>query len=205
MISDADRSRISDAIRAAEAKTSGELYCVLARNAGAYRLVPLAWAAAIALAVPWPIIALSDWPSALMIYLIQLAVFAIAAFGLSQPAIRFHIVPGRTKRERAHAAAMRQFWAHGMHKTQSRTGVLIFAAQAERYVEIIADGGINAKVTQDVWDGAVASLVAAIKDGRPGDGFVEAIAQCGAVLAQHFPAPPGAANPDELPDRLVEI
>ena len=205
MISDADRQRISDAIRAAEAKTSGELYCVLARNAGAYRLVPLAWAAAIALGVPWPIIALSDWPSALTIYLIQLAVFVLAAFGLSRPAIRFHIVPGRTKRERAHAAAMRQFWAHGMHKTQSRTGVLIFAAQAERYVEIIADGGINAKVTQEVWDGAVASLIAAIKDGRAADGYVAAIEQCGAVLAEHFPVAPGTVNPDEIPDKLVEI
>jgi len=72
-------------------------------------------------------------------------------------------------------------------------------------VEIIADGGISAKVTQAVWDNAVASLIAAIKDGRPADGFVSAIEQCGAVLAEHFPAVPGAVNPDELPDRLVEI
>ena len=72
------------------------------------------------------------------------------------------------KRERAHAAAMRQFLAQGMQKTEGRTGVLIFAAAAERYVEIIADGGINAKVTQDVWDAAVAALIAAIKDGRAG-------------------------------------
>ena len=41
---------------------------------------------------------------------------------------------------------MRQFLAHGLHKTENRTGVLIFAAVAERYVEIIADAGINAKV-----------------------------------------------------------
>jgi putative membrane protein len=204
MISDADRARIADAIRNAETKTSGELYCVLARNAGSYRLVPMAWAALIALITPLPLVYLTEWDAS-TVYIIQLAAFIIAAFGLSRPGIRFHIVPGRSKRERAHAAALRQFWAHGMHKTAQRTGVLIFAAQAERYVEIIADGGINAKVTQEVWDGAVALLIAAIKAGRPGDGFVEAIAQCGAVLAQHFPAPPGAANADELPDRLVEI
>jgi uncharacterized membrane protein len=30
MISDADKAKINDAIRAAESKTSGELYCVLA-------------------------------------------------------------------------------------------------------------------------------------------------------------------------------
>ena len=204
MISDADKAKINDAIRAAESKTSGELYCVLAQNAGGYRLVPIAWAAALALLVPWPLIASTTW-SAMTVYVIQLVVFGATAIGLSQRGIRFLVVPGRTKRERAHAAAMRQFWAHGMHKTQKRTGVLIFAAVAERYVEIIADAGINAKVSQEVWDAAVASLVSAIKAGRPGDGFVAAIEQCGAVLAQHFPVEPGSVNPDELPDRLVEI
>jgi len=204
MISDADKAKINDAIRAAESKTSGELYCVLAQNAGGYRLVPIAWASALALLAPWPLIAGTTW-SAMTVYVIQLIVFGATAVGLSQPGIRFHIVPGRTKRERAHAAAMRQFWAHGMHKTQKRTGVLIFAAVAERYVEIIADAGINATVSQDVWDSGVAALVSAIKAGRPGDGFIAAIEQCGAVLAQHFPLEPGSVNPDELPDRLVEI
>jgi len=204
MITDADRARIADAIRAAEARTSGEIFCVLARSAGGYRLVPVAWAAALALIVPLPLIYLSEWGPT-TIYVVQLIAFTLAAIGLSQPALRLRIVPRRRKRERAHAAAMRQFLAQGMQKTEGRTGVLIFAAQAERYVEIIADGGIDAKVTQDVWDAAVAALIAAIKDGRAGDGFVAAIEQCGAVLAQHFPVAPGSINPDELPDKLVEI
>ena len=204
MISDADRMRIADAIRAAEARTTGEIFCVLARSAGGYRLVPVAWAAAVALIVPLPLIYLSEWGPT-TIYVVQLIAFTLAAIGLSQPALRLRIVPRRRKRERAHAAAMRQFLAQGMQKTEGRTGVLIFAAQAERYVEIIADGGIDAKVTQDVWDAAVAALIAAIKDGRAGDGFVAAIEQCGAVLAQHFPVTPGSINPDELPDKLVEI
>jgi putative membrane protein len=204
VITDADRARIADAIRAAETKTSGEIFCVLARNAGTYRLMPVAWAAALALAVPLPLIWLTEW-SAATIHAIQLISFMLAAIGLSRPALRFRIVPRRTRRERAHAAAMRQFLAQGLQKTEGRTGVLIFAAQAERYVEIIADGGINARVTQEVWDDAVAALIAGIQDGRPADGFVAAIERCGAVLAQHFPVAPGTVNPDELPDRLVEI
>ena len=100
---------------------------------------------------------------------------------------------------------MRQFWAQGLHKTQARTGVLIFASLAERYAEIIADAGINERVTQDVWNSAVAALTSAIRHGQVGAGFVAAIAQCGAVLAEHFPLAPGTRNPNELPDRLVEI
>jgi putative membrane protein len=67
----------------------------------------------------------------------------------------------------------------------------------------VADDGINAKVTPEVWDQAIAALIAGMKQGRAGDGFVAAIAQCGAVLAAHFP--PGVLNRDELPNRLVEI
>ena len=204
MISDADKTRIADAIRTAEAKTSGEIFCVLAQNAGNYRLVPVAWAAALALIVPLPLVMLTEW-EAVTIYVIQLIAFTLTAIALSRPALRFLVVPRRMKRERAHSAAMRQFLAQGMHKTEGRTGVLIFAAVAERYVEVIADGGINAKVTQEVWDQAVAALIAGIKDGRAGDGFVAAIGQCGAVLAEHFPVAPGTVNADEIADKLVEI
>jgi putative membrane protein len=202
MISQADRERIADAIRAAEAKTSGEIFCVIARHASDYRLVPLAWAAAVTLVVPAPLIYLTLWPAS-VIYVVQLIVFIAAALGLSLPDVRFHIVPRRTQHERAHLQAMQQFFAHGLHNTENRTGVLIFASVAERYAEIVADAVINQKVTPHVWDQAIAALIAGIKQGRAGDGFVAAIEQCGAVLAEHFP--PGALNRDELPNKLVEI
>ena len=82
---------------------------------------------------------------------------------------------------------------------------MIFASQAERYAEIIADEGINAKVPPEVWNAAMAALLDGIKSDRCADGFVAAIAQCGAVLAQHFPRAAGEVKADELPDKLVEI
>jgi putative membrane protein len=204
MISDTERARIVDAIRAAEAKTSGEIFCVLAQRSSHYSLVPVAWASAAALAVPLPLIYLTSLPAS-VIYMIQLVAFVVSAIVLSRPRWRFRIVPKRARHDRAHSTAMRQFWAQGLHKTQARTGVLIFASLAERYAEIIADAGINERVTQDVWNSAVAALTSAIRHGQVGAGFVAAIAQCGAVLAEHFPLAPGTRNPNELPDRLVEI
>jgi len=50
---------------------------------------------------------------------------------------------------------------------------------------------------------AGAAMISAIKDGRPGDGFVAAVELCGEQLARYFP--PGALNPDELPNKMVEI
>jgi putative membrane protein len=202
MITDADKTRVADAIRQAESKTSGEIFCVIAQQSSEYRLVPLAWAALIALLIPAPLLYFTLWPAS-VIYLLQLVAFVGASIGLGQPNLRFKVVPRRAKHDRAHAEAMRQFFAQGLDRTENRTGVLIFASAAERYAEIVADAGINAKVTPQVWEEAVASLVAAVKDGRPGDGFVAAIEQCGAVLAEHFP--PGAINRDELPNRIVEL
>ena len=202
MISETDKTRVSDAIRNAESRTDGEIFCVIARHSSDYRLVPIAWAASIALFAPLPLIKLTNWPAE-AVYLSQLICFLITALALSHPKLRFHMVPRRAKHDRAHAEAMRQFIVQGLDKTKHRTGVLIFASTAERYAEIVADAGINEKVDSQVWDNAVTALVEAIKAGRPVDGFMAAIEQCGSVLAAHFP--PGALKRDELPNKLLEI
>jgi len=77
----------------------------------------------------------------------------VVALALSHPKLRFYVVPRRAKHDRAHSEAMRQFFAQGLDKTEHRTGVLIFASVAERYAEIVADAGINEKVTPQVWTG----------------------------------------------------
>ena len=202
MIEEADKARVSAAIREAELHTAGEIFCVMARHSSDYRLVPLAWAASIALVVPMPLIHLTNW-SVAVVYLVLLGFFAVGALVLAHPKLRFHVVPRQARHDRAHAKAMRQFVAQGLDKTGHRTGVLIFASAGERYAEIVADAGINEKVDTKVWDEAVNALVTAIKAGRPADGFVTAVEKCGAVLAVHFP--PGALKRDELPDKLLEI
>ncbi len=202
MIRDIDKARVTAAIQTAEQSTSGEIFCVVARQSNDYQLVPIAWASALALLIPLPLLLLTRWPTA-WIYLMQLAVFLLSAIVLSHRSLRFKIVPRHARHRHAHNEAMRQFFAQGLDKTEDRTGVLIFASAGERYAEIVADIGIAAKVPASVWDYAIADLVSAIGDDRPADGFVAAIEQCGAVLAEHFP--PNALNRDQLPNKLVEI
>jgi putative membrane protein len=204
MFPQADKQRVADAIRVAEQNTTGEIFCVVADHASRYPVAPFCWAAAFALLIPLWLILFTD-ESAATIYLVQLAGFVVAAAAFSHPRLRYHLVPRVLQHDRAHLTAMRQFWAQGLHKTAARTGVLIFASTAERYATVIADEVIHQKVAPDTWVAAVDALTAAIKDGRPADGFVAAIEKCGAVLAEHFPRPPGAARAEELPDKLVEI
>jgi putative membrane protein len=55
----------------------------------------------------------------------------------------------------------------------------------------------------DDWDRAVAALTAGMRAGNPAKGFVDAIAVCGARLAEHFPRDPQAkAAPNELEDAI---
>jgi putative membrane protein len=197
-----DEKRITNAIREAEKNTSGEIFCVMASASSRYEFVPVTRAAIVALAAPLPLYFLTHlwWDQ---IYYVQLAIFFGCAILFSLPWLRFAMVPRWIKRDRASAEAKKQFAAHGLHLTDERTGVLIFASIAERYVEIVADAGIDSKVPQEVWDNAVAALIQAIKAGEPAEGFLNAIKICGDVLAEHFP--PGKINLNELPDKLIVI
>jgi putative membrane protein len=195
-----DEKRVSEAIRVAEQKTSGEIFCVMAAASSNYRFVPIARAALIALAVPLPLFYFTSlWAE--QIYFVQIAVFVACTILFSLPGLRFVLVPRWIRRDRASFEARRQFAAHGLHLTEQRTGVLIFASLAERYVEIIADSGINDKVSPEVWNKAVKAMIEKIKQGQPVEGFLEAVRICGEVLAKHFP--PGAINKNELPNKLV--
>ena len=202
MIAADERKLVADAIRAAEARTSGEIVCVLARASSDYAHVPVTWATFVALAAPWPLIAFTRWPVQ-WIFLFQLMVFAIGVFVLSVPRVRMLLVPGPARRAQAHAVALQQFLARGMTRTRERSGVLVFVSLAERYARIVADDGIAAKVPQAVWNEAVRGLVDEVREGRIGAGFAHAVKRCGDVLAEHFPTRPGDRN--ELPDRIYVI
>lgn len=202
LISDADRLRISDAISEAERTTSGEIVCVIAGESATYLYAPFMWAAIAALLVPWPLIYLTWWPVQ-WIYALQLIVFLALLAALMPRPVRLRLVPRSMQTTRAHRRAVEQFLVQSMHTTGGRTGVLIFISVAERYAEILADQGINAKVPPGTWQEIVDRLTEKIGRDRTADGFVEAIAAAGKLLSEHFP--PGATDPNELPDRLIVI
>lgn len=201
-LTEADRARISDAIRTAEATTAGEIYVVVANEAADFRSIPLLWAAIIALIVPWPLYLLTDLASG-TILLLQVLTFVVIATVASHNDIRHRLVPPSIATVAARKAAQAQFMAHGVHLTAERTGVLIYVALADRRVEIVADDGINRKVAQSELDYLAQNVVAAARSGTLTQGLVTAVNNAGKLLSRHFP--PSATNPNELPDRVVEI
>lgn len=201
-ISTEDRKRIADAIHAAERQTCGEIVCVLAQKSSDYSAVAVIWAALVALASPWPMIAFTQM-AVDRIFTAQIIIFLVFLGGLSWPPLRVRLVPRALARAHAHAAAMEQFMIRGLGRKTNRTAVLIFVSLAERYVRILADEAIAAQVPQSEWQAAVDALLPHMRDRRIADGFVAAIERCGAVLARHFPPRPD--DKDELPDRIYLI
>lgn len=201
-ISAQDRQRISAAIHAAEAKTSGEIVCVVAQASVDATALPILLAALIALASPWAMVAFTAMPVN-HILLLQLALFFALAALLCLPRIRIALVPRAARRAIAHRVAMEQFMIRGVSRKKDRTGILIFVSLAERYARIIADEGIASRVPQSEWQHAVDALVAHMRRGRMADGFLVAIGLCGRVLEQHFPR--SQTGRDELPDRIYVI
>ena len=197
-----ERATIEAAITEAESKTSGEIIVVVATASAGYFAYALMWAALLALAVPWPLIYLTNWPVE-HIYLAQLGVFVLGAVLMQWEALRFAIVPSSIKRARAHQKAVEQFLAQNLHTTKGHTGVLINVSFAERYAEVIADEGIYRKVPQETWNGVVETLTTHLGRGRRVEGFVTAIGACGKILAEHFP--PGRIDQNELPNHLIVL
>lgn len=220
-LSEADHARVTAAVTAAEVHTDGEIVTVVAGRSDAYHDVALHWsvlamlfALALLAWVPTPvewlharlIDAWSDtpprWYLTFALVLIAL-VFLAARVLLAKDALRMALTPDATKSRRVHARALALFRTGAEKRTKAATGVLVYLSIAERRAEIIADEAIHSKVAQDVWGEAMAALIVAVKDGRPGDGMAAAVERIGKVLAEHFPRSEGDTN--ELPDRLIEL
>ena len=131
MLSADDRTRISGAIRAAEAKTSGEIVCVLAESSSQPGALPILLAAIVALALPWLLVAYTQF-AVERILLVQSLVFLLLAILLLLPPVYIALIPRRARRAAAHRLAAEQFVIRGIARKKDRNGILIFVSLAER-------------------------------------------------------------------------
>ena len=84
--------------------------------------------------------------------------------------------------------------------TERNNGVLIYLLLVERAIELVADRGLNDKVSPQVWQKMVTSMQQAFKEGDFEAGLTQALEQVTALLVQHFPLGQGEVNRNELPD-----
>ena len=221
-VSAADHDLVTAAVAAAEDQTSGEIVTVIAAQSNDYDDVALVWASVIAF-LAMSVIGLfpefyrglydrltGGWGHELTANQWLGTVIAVGVLKwigmwlilLWRP-LRIWLTPRAILAGRVRARAIDLFKVGTEAKTLGRTGVLLYVSLREHRADIVADEAIAAKVSPEVWGDAMVALIDRVRAGKPGEGLAEAVRQMGVVLAAHFPR--GSENPNELPDRLIEL
>jgi putative membrane protein len=199
---DEARARIAEAVRRAEALSRGQIVPVVvgksdpypeARWRGGLLAVALVTLALLGAGLP-----LAPWE----LPLFQLVAGIAGALVASWDPVERLLAGRRAMDEAVRARALRAFHEQGLQRTEEGTGVLVFASLFERHAVVLGDHGIHAKMGDD-WNQAVGALVAGLRAGDAARGFVDAVAVCGARLAEHFPRDPSSRPPrNELEDQI---
>ncbi len=217
----ADHDRLSDAVRAAEEGTAGEIVTIIADRSDAYHDVGLHYAILAMLLVPILFAAFPAWPDALLnlvtsgwgerempalyvlIFFLMALVFLIVRYTLAIMPLRLALTPKATRRRRVRRRAIELFKVGTEKRTTGRTGILIYLSMGEHMAEIVADEAIYTRVPDTVWGDAMAAMIEHVAAGRTTDGMIAAVEKVGAILAGHLPRADDDKN--ELSDRVIEL
>jgi len=203
-----EHAQINAAVESAEAKTSGEIVCMIQSASYHYPMANVLGATALALPSALllaPLVGGWLWLGTQNMWLflsLFCLLFAIFYFLVQNWAgLKRHFISQREIGEEVEEAAVTSFFRHGLYRTRDATGVLIFISVFERKVWVLADHGINARIAPGDWEAIVQSITDGIKDGRPAAAICEAVQKVGQILETHFPVRPD--DQDELRNVIV--
>jgi len=91
----------------------------------------------------------------------------------------------------------------GVWDTAENNGVLVYVLYADHDVEILADRGIAARVTQADWEAVCREMEQHYKSGRFAEGSVAGVRAVGRMLAKHFPGSRRGDRGNELPNQPI--
>jgi putative membrane protein len=203
-----EREQVDAAVKSAEAKTSGEIVCMI--QSASYHYPMAAVLAATAISLPLALILTSfigGWlwlgTQNMWLFLSLFTVLFVVFYMLAQNSaeLKRRFISQREIEEEVEEAAVTGFFRHGLYRTRDATGVLIFISVFEHKVWVLADHGINAKIEQGTWKDIVRTITDGIRNGQPADAICSAVQKVGTILESHFPIKPDDTN--ELSNVLV--
>lgn len=221
-VSEMDHQLVTAAVAAAEQHTSGEIVTIITDLSDDYSDIGLAWATMVAF-LALSVVAffpnfylglvdnlLGGWghvwlPSEYLalIFLFMGSKWLGTWLLMKWIPLRLALTPKHIKQRRVRNRAIDLFKVGTQSRTVGRTGILLYLSMKEHQAEIVADEAIAGIVAPEIWGDAMLALIKKVRAGHPGEGMAEAVRQMGIVLTEHFPK--GSENPNELPDRLIEI
>jgi putative membrane protein len=215
-LSEAALEHISEAVKKAESRTTGEIALALIAESESYSFWELLFSV---IAGAFVFFVMIPFAPAIRDFLDSLfwvsapwhlpAFYGISCFGTvlilfgaaNIPAVDRIVVPLRARSLAVERRAQRHFLQSGVCNTKDRSGVLIFLSYLEREVRIIADTGISTKISDSLWTIIAEDLAAGVGKEDAEAAFIRAVERCGELLSQHFPASPD--DVDELDNHLA--
>ncbi len=222
-LSEADHKLVTEAVGEAEKSTDGEIVTIVTDLSDKYHDAGLHWAIGMTflflstLAI-FPAFYQSiitglfggweqDFTTAgemmAILFIASVTLFLIMRYLFAWMPLRLLVTPKATKQRRVRRRAIDFFKVGAERRTVGLTGILIYVSLKEHRAEIVADAAISEKVSPEVWGDAMVALIDEIRAGQPGKGMAAAVQHVGVVLQEHFPKTD--KNPNELPDRLIEL
>ncbi len=202
-LTQSDRDKISQAVLEAEKHTTGEIVPMIVAQSDDY---PGArWRLAIVTALLFGFLAyffVDDFDPVWILWAQIPGLYIGYGLGTFGAVLRPFLLSSKIDEE-VHQRALQAFFSRDLHATKDRTGILVMASLLEHRVEILADTGINAKVSKDMWQEIVTDMVGRIKSGDLTEGFCTAVRECGEVLAKDFPGTHD--NPNEISNKVIIV
>ncbi len=196
---------IVDAIKKAEARTSGEIVPMIVRRSSTVGHVPiiiLSLLVALFFALDGPGWQASVFGEHWAWYLVDIVLLtAVSALFAKLHWVQRLLTTRSDQDDQVDMRAEIEFYESNIAHTKGSTGILLFASLMERRAVVLADKAISDKVSKEAWREVCDLLVGGIKKGNMGLAFSEAIAKCGEILAPEFPIQPDDVN--ELKDQLI--
>lgn len=198
----AENAEITRTIQEVELHTSGEVAVMVVEQSDTYPesriLAGVIIGSLLALGVTDFLLHDSLWG-----FLPLAATFSLLIARLTDylPPVKRFFISGARLEEMVREQAVQEFFKQGLYKTRDATGVLFFISLFERRVWVLADQGINEKISQERLQAYAADIATGIRDGRAAEALCREIRRVGKVLEQHFPVRDDDIN--ELPDQVM--
>ena len=189
-----ERQTVTQAVQAAEKRTSGEIVAMIVSESHNYPVAPIVGGVFFAL------------PSALLsarlfggmfwlgtdnmwLFLIFFTVYYLIG-NISVKRLprlkRLFFSPLRADLAVKEAAAA-AFFSEALHDTRDANGILLYISVFEHRVWVLGDRGIDYKIDPQVWQEIVDLVSRGIKQGRTCQAICDGIERIGAILEAHFP------------------
>jgi len=182
--------QIEKAVAEAENESGAEIVPVFSKQSATYEIA--LWRGGVLFAIAAAVIMvmiylMEDWFLMMPPYfwtLIPMAAGAVGALAASLiPSLRRTLIGCDLMAQKVEDKAKVHFYNQNLSMTAQRSGVLLFISFFEKKAVILADIGLAELVPNEEWQAVVSRLADGIKRGEIVDSIVEAIRDCGKIIA----------------------